>query len=354
MFRFLLLTAGLVCLLGLDLTGGLGWCHAREITSVNINCFVYHRFDDDRYPATNITTDDFQRHLQYLKDQNFHVVTLSRALEMLNEGKTPGEKIAVLTVDDGYASFYEKAMPLLQLYGFGATLFVNTATIGNSDFINWEQLRELQRQGIEIGNHSHSHAHFVDHDPTERIAMFRDEVKISQRIFREHLGEAPRLFSYPYGEYSLSMLRVLKEEGFVGAAAQNSGVISKFSDLFALPRFPVAGKYADPEGFKEKASMKALPVYVVGEPDHIVAGGEPSSLKLHLAEPGMVSLNHFQCFVADTEACKLDYDEDNSILTMTAENPLQERRTLYTITAPSASSTGVWHWFSHLWIDPEK
>ncbi len=342
----------LVCFLWLEVGAVTALCHAEEIAYSNINCFVYHRFGDHRYPSTSITAEGFQKHLKYLKDNEFHVITLGDALHLIRDGREIRDKTVVLTIDDGYASFYTHGMPLLRQYGFVATLFVNSGLVGSKDFMSWTELRQLQSEGIEIGNHSHSHTHFIDLVPAQQVVRFREDLNESQQLFREKLGESPKLYSYPYGEYSLSMLSVLREEGIIGAAAQNSGVISKFSNLFTLPRFPVAGKYASLERFKEKAAMKALPVEVLGEPDHIFKQGVPPTLTLRLIKPEMVNSKHFQCFVADSRECTLHYDEDAHIITIGANHPLQQRRTLYTITAPSASAPENWYWFSYLWIEP--
>src|SRR5690606_5838390 len=98
-------------------------------------CFVYHRFDDDRYPTTNINTGDFKVHLQYLKDHDYAVMSLGQALDYL---KNPGEKkkVAVITIDDGYKSFYENGWPLLKKYGYPATLFINTSTVGSGSYMS--------------------------------------------------------------------------------------------------------------------------------------------------------------------------------------------------------------------------
>lgn len=350
MRRMNLFKIGFVCFLWLEAIIGIAFCHADQNT--NINCFVYHRFGDNRHPSTNIDPDEFQKHLTYLKDHKFNVVTLGDALLLLRHDKIIMENTVVLTIDDGYASFYEHGMPLLRQYGFPATLFVNSGSVGSADFMSWKQLEQIQREGIEIGNHSHSHSHFVNFGPVQQIRLFREDLRQSQHMFKERLGQSPTLYSYPYGEYTVPMLTVLKEEGLIGAAAQNSGVISEQSNLFALPRFPVAGKYAGLERFKEKTAMKALPVEVLGEPGHLSTGGEPPVLKLRLKHPELINTQDLQCFVADARECILQFDTNSNIISLISNHPIQNRRTLYTITAPSAENPKSWYWYSHLWIDP--
>ena len=72
------------------------------------------------------------------------------------------EKLVILTFDDATASQYSVVAPLLIKYGFGATFFIcefppNFAD--SSKYMNWRQIKELDRMGFEIANHTHTHAH---------------------------------------------------------------------------------------------------------------------------------------------------------------------------------------------------
>lgn len=321
-----------------------------ETDDLNISSFVYHRFGEDENPSTNIDLATFEQHLEYLRDNEVMVITLGEAVKLIREHGTLTGKTVVLTVDDGYESFLQNGMPLLRKYGFRATLFVNTANVGKSGYIDWEELRKLHEEGIEIGNHSHTHAYFVDVKAYERASFLRTDLQTSQRIFLHELGFMPNLFSYPYGEYTDEMAEVVEQEGFVAAAAQNSGVISTFSNLYALPRFPMGGSYTTLEGFAEKSAMLALPANVIDSPSHLVTESNSPVLRLQLQSPERLQTGQMQCFIADGRECSLHYDRDNGVVEIRSNGPLSARRTLYTITVPSAVKPGKWHWFSHLWI----
>jgi len=327
---------------------------AQKSTDDNIVCFVYHRFGDDRYPSTNISINDFEGHLQYLKDNGYNVVTLGQALNLLNSQSGVPGKTAVLTIDDGYKSFLDNAMPLLRKFNYKATLFLNTKQVGNKDFVSWHEVKGLMDEGIEIGDHSHSHAYFVNNKKDEIVPKFKNDLKQSQEIFIKELGFAPDLFSYPYGEYTNSMKEVLKELGFRAAIAQNSGVISGFNDMYALPRFPMTGIFSKIEKFIEKANMKALPVAIAPVVDPVLLGNNPPILQLQVKEPDLINTNYLQCFVGGATGCTIDYDSTKRIITIKSNHTLTARRTLYTITAPSATNPNSWYWFSYVWIIPTK
>jgi peptidoglycan/xylan/chitin deacetylase (PgdA/CDA1 family) len=322
---------------------------AQNQNEANIPCFVYHRFGDNRYPTTNISVEDFNNHLQYLSENNFNVITLGNALQLLSTNAEIPHKTVVLTIDDGYKSFLDNGMPLLRKYGYQATLFVNTNASG-SDLLNWDEILALKNEGIEIGNHSHAHPYFVNENKGNILSQFREDLLLSQTIFKEKLGYSPELYAYPYGEYTTEMKDELKLFGFVAAAAQNSGVVSQYSDLYALPRFPSSGNYATLSKFIEKANMMALPVETLSKYNPIIEGENPPVLKLKLLKPELINLKSFSCFVGGLQNCTIKYDEENHLITLISNQALKARRTLYTLTAKSNSKTGGWYWYSFLWI----
>ncbi|HEX5172235.1 MAG TPA: polysaccharide deacetylase family protein, partial [Cyclobacteriaceae bacterium] len=234
-----------------------------EIKSANpdktVVCFIYHRFGDSRFPSTNVSIEDFEKHLKYLSENNFQVLSLSDAIKYL-QSDTPLKKTVVLTIDDGYKTFYSNALPLLKKYHIPATLFINTQTVGGNDYMTWSQLKEARDAQIEIGNHTHSHAYFLNEPPTTRYASFESEIKQSQEIIHKNLDLTPVVFAYPYGEFDERMKNIVSENGFTCAAAQNSGVLFPATDLFQIPRFPMADTYADPKRFAEKATTRPLKI----------------------------------------------------------------------------------------------
>jgi peptidoglycan/xylan/chitin deacetylase (PgdA/CDA1 family) len=322
-----------------------------EDTAQSLPCFAYHRFGDNRYPSTNIPLDVFEAQLRYLSENDYSVLTLGQALDRLRSGQGVPGKSVVLTVDDGYDSFLSGAMPLLREYGFPATLFVQTENVGDPGFLGWEELRRLRAEGIEIGNHSASHAHFLNMGQDKRLERFREDVQQAQRDFASELGKAPDLFSYPYGEYTPGMQNVLHEMGFIAATAQKSGVVHAEGDSYALPRFPMGGPYATLDGFTSKADMRPLRVRRK-EPKSPIVATNPPSLTLEL-EADTVDLSGLQCFVDGSRDCSIKRDKQNPArIIVTATKKLTQRRTLYTVTAPSAKGPS-WHWHSTLWVRPE-
>lgn len=326
---------------------------AEEATSSqkNVVCFIYHRFGEDRYPSTSVSVADFKAHLEYLKNKNFTVMSLSQAIDYVASGDE-AKKVAVITVDDGFKSFYTRALPLLRQYNFPATLFLNTETVAGSDYMDWSEIKEAAENGIEIGNHTHSHAFFLNMPREERYKAFKKEIEMTQEIIAKNLEIKPECFAYPYGEFDPEMRSIVKKAGFKAAAAQNSGVIYAGSDRYALPRFPMATAYSAIDQFAEKANMKALRL-TLKKPGSYMLPDPQEAPKLTITFNGDdLELSRLQCFVQGSPCNVLTGTRNDGVVTLslTAEKPLKARRTLYTLTVPSKN--GGWYWYSHLWINP--
>ncbi|HMA67291.1 MAG TPA: polysaccharide deacetylase family protein [Desulfosalsimonadaceae bacterium] len=333
--------------------GPSGQKQGKKSMQGQIRAFVYHHVGmDEKYPSTSVSEEQFRRQLAYLKNHDYTVLPLGRALDLLYSGKKVPEKTAVITLDDGYRSVWENALPLLEQFGYRATIFVATANVGGSNYMNWEQITKLQQRGFEIGNHSHSHAYFVN-KPREGIKeAFEADLQRSHELFRRHLNKVPELYAYPFGEYCPEMAGILKEYDYQAAAAQRSGVIYGGSSRFALPRFPMNLRYGRMEAFARKVRMNALRVAAATPKSPLVAGTNPPGLKLRIANSAIDPAG-LQCFVNGQRTCTIGSAKENGALfvTVRAREKLSSRRSLYTITAPSKDGSR-WFWYSHPWVIP--
>ncbi len=315
----------------------------------DIVCFIYHRVGDGRYPTTNVSVKDFEAHLAYLAKNKFQVLNFSDAIDYL-QSDAPPQKTAVITVDDGYASFFRHGLPLLKKYKMPATLFINTKTIGGGDFMNWDQLKTALASGVEIGNHTHSHDYFLNHSADSRYETFRKEIMQSQDIIEKHLNKKPMVFSYPYGEFDDKMKQIVKDAGFKAAAAQLSGVLYNGTDVFMCPRFPMAEAYAAPARFAEKAVMRALDVTTPSPPMPLPDKRPALTLTFKGDE---IQARRLQCFAQGSPcSCRITKQDTTGLITVSVQAGTDiagRRRTLYTLTAPGKK--GGWYWYSHLWIN---
>ncbi|MFW6415112.1 MAG: polysaccharide deacetylase family protein [Thermodesulfobacteriota bacterium] len=319
-----------------------------------ISCFTYHKFgEEEQYPSTSISTELFEEHLEYLEQNDYTVLTLGKALQRLHSENDLPERTAVLTIDDAYKSIKTKALPLLQEYGYKATIFASTNHVGGKNYLSWEDLQALQDQGFEIGNHSHSHAHFVNFDQDRRVDEFEQDLEKSQRLFQENLNKTVELYAYPFGEYCPGMQKILQKHGYKAAAAQRSGIIHKDSDQFALPRFPMNQSYGKMEKFTEKIGMYPLGVMDVDPKNPVLSDPKEPEFTLTVQNK-LINTDGMQCFLNGKRNCKIETEAKNStmFIRVRADKKMESRRSTFTITAPSREGQ-KWFWHTRVLITPE-
>ena len=164
----------------------------------------------------------------------------------LNKFKNLERKI-LLTIDDGFKSFYENAWPILKQRKIPFIIFINTETIGSNGYMGWSEIKEISSfEFVHIGNHSHTHDYLVDKSDKE----IEDDLKTSINIFKEKLNHETKFFAYPFGEYKNSYIEIVKNLGFEYGFGQHSGVMDKTKNKYELPRFPINEKYGEEKRFK--------------------------------------------------------------------------------------------------------
>ena len=214
---------------------------------------MYHRFNESKYPSTNIQMDIFEKQIEIIEKSD---ATFINPKDLDSEfSKVHKTKLILLTIDDGFFSFYNNAWPFLKSKKIPFILFISTREVGKFGYMSWNQIREIQNSNIGvIGNHSHSHDYLVDFNN----GKIKKDIDQSIKIFKKEIGYNPTYFSYPFGEYSSDFINIIKNN-FNFAFGQHSGVIDLSKDKYQLPRFPINEKYGDLKRFK--SIVKYLPLY---------------------------------------------------------------------------------------------
>ena len=214
---------------------------------------MYHRIGDDRHPSTSVSIEAFEKQMNFLEENGYEVVELSRIVEAVRNNEKPGEKWVAITIDDAYRSFYENGLPLLKEKKYPFTVFVNTQAVekGYGDYMTWEMVEESTTYG-EIGGHSHTHSSM----PRIEAEKMRNELRKNKKLLEDKLGVEMRYFAYPYGEYSQEVADEVRALGYEAAFKQVMGAVNEDSSLYTLNRIPVGEK----TNLRFFLSMKYLPV----------------------------------------------------------------------------------------------
>jgi len=205
---------------------------------------MYHRFNEEKYPSTNIQMNIFKEQIKMIRHSNYNFFNPGDLEEYFDTKKM--EKKILITIDDAFSSFYKNAWPYLKKEKIPFILFVSTKAIGKNGYMTWEQIKILNKEpGVYIGNHSHTHDYLVN----LKKENFMKDINTANKIFIKNLGYNPIFFSYPFGEYSFFIKEYISKN-FKFSFGQHSGVIDINKDRYELPRFPINEKYGDLKRFK--------------------------------------------------------------------------------------------------------
>tara|TARA_Y100000022_G_C13213537_1_gene358743 strand:+ start:79 stop:1140 length:1062 start_codon:yes stop_codon:yes gene_type:complete len=260
--------------------------YSGEVGTLSI---MYHRFNENKYPSTNIQMDVFKKQIEMIKENKFQFEDPNLFDENFNNVKK--EKKILITIDDAFTSFYEHAWPYLKKNKIPFILFVSTEAIGKNGYMNWEQLKEVEKESFGyLGNHSHTHEYLVDFSFDD----FKKDINTSIKIFKKEIGYNPIFFSYPFGEYTDQQLKFISNK-FKYAFGQHSGVIDVNKNPYELPRFPINEKYGDLKRFNFLINLLPLQYKKISPEDKYITSNNPPELIIDFF-PEQKNLNQINCF----------------------------------------------------------
>ena len=232
---------------------------------------MYHRVGDDQYPSTNVSLELFKDQMEYLEKNNYEIDSISNIQDFSED--TRKFKKVYITFDDGFLSIYKNAYPILSEKKFPFSIFISTKFIkenNDNDFMNWDMIKILEDNNVEIYNHGHSHKSFVAMD----INDAKKDILNSKKIIEEKINYKSEVISFPYGETSNEINKFLKDSGYKIAFGQHSGIINKNSNFLNLPRFAINHNYGQMNRFKKILNYSRLTTFDENPSDSIVKSSQ--------------------------------------------------------------------------------
>ena len=252
---------------------------------------MYHRFNENKYPSTNIKKEIFIEHLKEINNAEIEFITFDIFQKIIK--KKIDKNYLLLTIDDAFESFYLNAWPILKNQKIPFILFVSTREIGKYGYMNWDQIREVESSNlVTIGNHSHTHEYLADWDNNK----IKSDLETSIKIFKSEIGYSPKLFSYPFGEYSNDFKKIVSDLNFEFAFGQHSGVIDPTKDFLELPRFPVNEKYGDLKRFKSVIQTLPFPYKSITPANkYLKKNDNPPPVKIKFYK-NLINIKNINCY----------------------------------------------------------
>ena len=204
---------------------------------------TYHSIDNSG-SVISTTPEKFRKHIQFLRESSFNVISLKEIVKCLREHSSFPSRAVAITFDDGFKNVYDMAYPVLKEFGFQATIFLVPEYCGRNnqwngqpkgipslDLLGWDEILEMANNGIDFGAHTMSHPNLSELPLEQSI----EEIENSKSIIQRHLGRDVLFFAYPYGNQTEEVKTVVKNQ-FDGGCSTQLGCVTLQSDIYSLPR----------------------------------------------------------------------------------------------------------------------
>jgi peptidoglycan/xylan/chitin deacetylase (PgdA/CDA1 family) len=191
------------------------------------------------YPGLYVPAGEFAAQMQALKAAGWHAVTMDQLEAYWTRGVPlgPGKPI-VLSFDNGYASQYLNAMPILKKLGWVGDENMQLSGLPPSQGgLTSGEVRGLLADGWELDTQGISHADLITLDASQ----LHYQVDTARQILRKRYDVPVDWFCYPSGHYNATVIAAVKAAGFVGSTTVVPGWANPSEDPYRLPRLRVLG-----------------------------------------------------------------------------------------------------------------
>lgn len=202
----------------------------REVQQIPV--LYYHSIMLEEGNEVRMPPEQFEAQMSYMRDKGYESVSLNELYNAFYNNEILPPKPFVITFDDGYEDNYTNAFPIVEKYGFTATVFMVSSYIDGDGFLSWTQLRELVANEWEVAGHTVSHPYLSQCD---RKALF-NELLSSKETLEKGLGQPIKFFAYPYGDVNEDVAQAVKDSGYVMAFTTKRGWVDLSLDKWHQKR----------------------------------------------------------------------------------------------------------------------
>nr|WP_228128091.1 poly-beta-1,6-N-acetyl-D-glucosamine N-deacetylase PgaB [Acinetobacter junii] len=254
-----------------------------KIDATTLTVIGYHEITDEKdalIPSYAVTTQQFSEHIQWLKKNGYHFINVDQLIKAHQGKYRLPKKPVLLTVDDGYQSFYQNAYPIIRKNKIPVLLAVvgswlEPSNLEKVDFggepidrnkiLSWSELKEMQSSGlVEIASHSYHLHEGVNANPQGNLEpaaisriydpknqSYESDSAYQQRIYQDlkknndllqaHGLRSPRVMVWPYGRYNMQLVQTAKQLGMPITITLDDGADHAKQSLQNMSRILIQG-----------------------------------------------------------------------------------------------------------------
>ncbi len=188
-----------------------------------------------------VTIEQFETQMEWLAANDFSAISLTALLEIQSGARAlrPGEKLIVITFDDGFSGNYFHAFPILRRLNLTATIFIIVNRIGEPFYLTWQQIEAMTGNGVDLQSHTMTHT-LLGQATTGQLIY---ELRESKREIEKRLGTPVHFISMPHGSCHKDFAKVANDYGYRGGCTSEIAYAGAQSSPFALPRLAVNSQY---------------------------------------------------------------------------------------------------------------
>jgi peptidoglycan/xylan/chitin deacetylase (PgdA/CDA1 family) len=205
-----------------------------------------------------VSEASFEAQMRYLKQNGYRVISLAELLQFMEFKQDIPPKAVVITIDDGWHSTLDIALPILKRYRFPATLFVRTQFIGRRQALSWQELQSMFASDIDIQCSAPAvskPADLRDKDVFVSYVKNQDrQLSAVQKAFRKYLQRECACVAYPGGETNNLTVALVRKQGFRAGFLLNDEPNPFFVDPYFIGRTRVSGD-EDLDRFEQKLTV---------------------------------------------------------------------------------------------------
>ncbi|MBW1696650.1 MAG: polysaccharide deacetylase family protein [Deltaproteobacteria bacterium] len=189
-----------------------------------------------------LSLDAFRKQMEYLKANNFKVLSIDDAISFMERKKeTNNRRPVALTFDNGFMAFYKEVYPVLAEYRYPATVLISpdrvdtATTIGGKSvsYLSWQILRELVDSNITIGIYEDKELNINKILPS----IVKEHIVDYKKKMEDKLGETVKYHGVKEGVPPSDIRSLIESTGFRAFLTQCP--TNRKTDLFSIGRIQI-------------------------------------------------------------------------------------------------------------------